>query len=166
MNSFQRNQIVFDADQLSSLAQAKSAIDSEMQKFTTVLNASEKILFKTSSVFPFDLFPDEITIDECKINIVFHEFFLSEDIHSITIDMIKDVKVEHGPFFASLKIVPDGYPGQPLEVRYLKKEDAIKARRIVQGLIVARKQGLDPAKLDFYDFINKIESLGATHLVE
>ena len=166
MNSFQRNQIVFDADQLSSLAQAQSAIDSEMQKFTTVLNASEKILFKTSSVFPFDLFPDEITIDECKINIVFHEFFLSEDIHSITIDMIKDVKVEHGPFFASLKIVPDGYPGQPLEVRYLKRGDAVKARRIVQGLIVAKKQGLDLTKLDVYDFINKIESLGATHLVE
>ena len=166
MNSFQRNQIVFDADQLSSFAQAKSAIVSEMQKFATVLNASEKILFKTSSVFPFDLFPDEITIDECKINIVFHEFFLSEDIHSITIDMIKDVKVEHGPFFASLKIVPDGYPGQPLEVRYLKRGDAVKARRIVQGLIVAKKQGLDLTKLDVYDFINKIESLGATHLVE
>jgi len=166
MDNFQRNQIVFDESQLLDLTKPKSTAVSEMQKFADVLNASGKVLFKASSVFPFDLFPDEITIDECKINIVFHEFFLSEDIHSITIDMIKDVKVEHGPFFASLKIVPDGYPGQPLEVRYLKKEDAIKARRIVQGLIVARKQGLDPAKLDFYDFINKIESLGATHLVE
>ena len=115
-------------------------------------------------MFPFDFFPDEITIDEYKVNVVSHEFFFSEDIHSITIEMIKDIEVAAGPFFATLKIVPDGYPGNPLVIRFLKKGEAIRAQRIIQGLMVARKQGIDPAKLDNPDFIESIEALGKTHL--
>ena len=141
-------------------------LSSEIEKFNALVKRSNKILLKTSAVFPFDFFPDEITIDESKVNIIFHEFFLSEDVHSITIDMIRDIEVETSPLFATLKIVPDGYPGHALEVHYLKKKDAIKARRIIQGLMVARKQDIDLAQLDESHFIEEIESLGKTHLAE
>ena len=140
-------------------------LSSDIDKFESLLERSTKILLKTSSVFPFDFFPDEITIDEFKVNIIFHEFWLSGDIHSIQIDMIKDIEVESEPIFAELKIVPDGYPGHPLAVRFLKKKDAMKARRIIQGLMVARKQGIDPSQLDEH-MIEKIERLGKTNLRE
>lgn len=142
--------------------QAKSRSD-EIDKFEAVLGGSKRVLLKTSSIFPFDLFPDEITIDETKVSIVYHEFFFSDEVHSITIDMIKDIDVETGPLFATLKIVPDGYPGRPMELRFLKKKDAIKARQIIQGLIIARKHGIDPTKIQSEDFLEKIELMGTTN---
>ncbi len=161
-----KDTIVFDDSHPIRGSPQIGAFVSNLKKFSLLLKGSEKVLLKISSVFPFDFFPDEVTIDECKVNIVFHDFFLSEDIHSITIDMIKDIEIEAGPIFATMKIVPDGYPGQPLTVRFLKKGDAIKIRRIIQGLMVAKRQGVDLINLDLPGFAEKIESLGKTHLAE
>lgn len=158
------NNVVFDRYRLSHLPLRRVDSSIDVQKLASLLKGSKRILLKIASMFPFDFFPDEITIDEYKVNVVSHEFFFSEDIHSITIEMIKDIEVAAGPFFATLKIVPDGYPGNPLVIRFLKKGEAIRAQRIIQGLMVARKQGIDPAKLDNPDFIESIEALGKTHL--
>lgn len=136
------------------------------ERFNLLLKGANRVLLKTSAVFPFDFFPDEITIDESKVNIIFRDFFLSEDVHSIMIEMIRDIEVEAGPFFAVLKLVPDGYPGHALELRYLKKGDALKARRIIEGLMLARRHGVDPAQLDNLDLIERIETLGKTNLSE
>lgn len=157
-----KNAVLFD----SSKNFKNNLLSSDVDKFESLLKSSKKVLFQTSGVFPFDFFPDEITIDENKVNIIFHEFFLSDDVHSIMIEMIRDIEVETGPLFAILKIVPDGYPGHALELRYLKKKDALKARRIIEGLMVARRHGIDPAKLDASDFVDKLELLGKTNLVE
>lgn len=154
------NSIIFDR----RLGFQNRLTPSEIDEFEAVLQGSKRVLLKTSSIFPFDFFPDEITIDECKVNIIFHEFFFSGDTHSITIDMIKDIDVETGPIFATLKIVPDGFPGEPLRLRFLKKKDAIRARQIIQGLMIARKHGIDPTKIQSEDFLEKIESMGATNL--
>ncbi|MEK7092211.1 MAG: hypothetical protein AAB907_01145 [Patescibacteria group bacterium] len=139
---------------------------SNNEKLDMLLKGSQRILLKASSVFPFDFFPDELTIDENKVNIIFHPFFFSKDVHSIMIEMIRDIEVETGPFLAVLKLVPDGYPGHALELRYLKRNDALKARRIIEGLMVARRHGIDPSKLDSPDFLKQIETLGKTSLTE
>lgn len=133
-------------------------------KFDTLVRGCKRVLLKISAFFPFDLFPDEIIVDECKVSIVFREFFFSEDIHSINIDMIRDVDVETGPFFAKLQIVPDGYPGHPLIVRYLKKKDANLARSVIQGLMVARRNDIDLSKINEPDLVSKLELLGKTHV--
>lgn len=160
-----KDTVLFQASHIPTASQVPT-LSPDFQKFNSLLRDSNKILFKMSSVFPFDFFPDEITIDEYKVNIIFHEFFLSEDVHSITIDMIKDIEVEAGPLFAILKIVPDGYPGKVVEVKNLKRSDAIRARKIILGLMVMKKQGIDPIKLYGHNFTDKIELLGTTHLVE
>lgn len=138
----------------------------DILKIKELLKSAGRVLLKATTVFPFDFFPDQITIDECKVNIVFHSFFLSEDIHSIPIDMIRDIEVEAGPFFATLKIVPDGYPGQPLRIRLLKKKDAIRARKIIEGLIVAKRHGIDMTTLDDINLEENAELIGSTHLSE
>lgn len=137
-------------------------------KVETLLEESQKVLFRASSVFPFDFFPDVITIDECKVNIVAREFFFSEDIHSIPIEMIKDIEIESGPLFATLKIVPDGYPGHTPEVHHLRKQDAIKARRIIQGLMVASKHDVDLGNINVSKskLLSLIESIGSSHVTE
>lgn len=139
----------------------------DIQKFKILMNKSTKVLLRISSIFPFDLFPDELTIDEFKVSIHARDFFFSEDIHSIPIVVIRDVDVYVGPFFATLKIVPDGYPGHALEVHYLKRKEAVRARKLIEGLIIARKQGIDPVRLSSPDIDNsEIEKIGSTHLIE
>lgn len=142
----------------------RSSASLDRIKFDSLVRGCRTMLLKISAVFPFDLFPDELIIDECKVSIVFREFFFSADIHSINIEMIRDVDVETGPFFAKLQIVPDGFPGHPLVVRYLKKGDAYKARSIIQGLMVAKRNDIDLAKIDETDLVNKLELLGKTHV--
>ena len=80
--------------------------------------------------------------------------------------MVKDIEVEAGPIFALLRIVPDGFPGHPIIIRFLKKKDALKIRRVIQGLMVAKRHGVDFARLDEAEFEHKLELLGTTHLVE
>lgn len=139
---------------------------SDSVRFDSLVRGCKRMLLRISAIFPFDLFPDQIIIDECKVSIIFGEFFFSSDSHSINIEMIRDVEVETGPFFAKLQIVPDGYPSKPLIVGYLRKKEAYKARSVIQGLMVAKRNNIDLGKIDDTDLVNKLELLGKTHHVE
>lgn len=157
---------MIDSIIFNNVAQSINYQSDMSQKLKLLTNKSSRVLLKASSVFPFDLFPDEISIDGFKVSIISHDFFMSEDIHSVPIDMIKDIELYLGPLFATLRIVPDGYPGHGLEVSYLKRADALKARRIIEGLIISRKQGIDPMELTNFEHDKQIEEIGSTHLAE
>lgn len=134
--------------------------EKNIEMLEKLAKGTRDVLVRTKSVFPFDFFPDEITVDENKVNITFKEFFFSEDIHTILIHLIKDIEVETSVFFGTLKIVPDGYPAQPICVRYLKKSDALRIRRIVQGLMLSKKEGIDMSKIHNDDLCEKVEQIG------
>lgn len=138
----------------------------DQQKLNSLIEGSHDILLKAKTVWPFDFFPDELTIDTNKVNIVFREFFYSEDIHCVMISLIKDIDLETSFFFGTLKIVPDGYPGKAIVVRYLKRSDAEKARRIILGLMVAGREKVDTTKIDSSVVGNKVEELGRVQDVE
>lgn len=157
-----KHNVIFE-NHISHFPLQKINPSAKTMTLTQLMNGSRRIIFKLASVFPFDIFPDEITIDEYKVNIVFHDLF-SEDIHSINIEMIKDINVEISLFFATLKIIPDGYPGHMLTISFLKKDEAVKARSIIQGLMVLRKHRVDDENLEKDCFLENMEMLGQTHL--
>lgn len=130
-------------------------------KFDRLLNESHIVLLKLKSVFPFDFFPDEITIDPMKVNIVSREFFLSPTTHTIHIRNILDVIVDCSVLFATLRIMYQGFGPNTINVRFLKKREAQKARRIIQGLAVATKEGVDFTKLITPELVNKVENIGS-----
>jgi len=134
--------------------------EKHQQKVEEMLDRGNNVLLKISAVWPFDFFPDEVVVDENKVNIICREFFFSEDIHSISIFNIKDISLETNIFFATLKIVPDGYPGQPLSIKFLVKSQAIRMRKIIQGLIETSKKGVDINKLPTDNPTSLIERLG------
>lgn len=163
---FERKKEATPAPKSLGLISRKLASYSDGARFDSLVRGCKLMLLRISAIFPFDLFPDEIIIDECKVSVVFREFFFSEDIHSINIDMIRDVDVESGPFFAKLQIVPDGYPSRPLIIRYLRKKDAYRAQSVIQGLMVAKRNDIDLNKVDETDLVGKLEVLGKTHVIE
>lgn len=130
------------------------------RKFEGLVKNSEKILFKAKSVFPFTLFPDEMTIDPVKVNVISKEFFSAERIHCIYIKNILDVFLDVGPLFATLRIVDQSFTENTVIVAFLKKSDAYKARRIIQGLIVAHQQEIDINGIMDDNLTEKLERLG------
>src|SRR5581483_1324038 len=75
-----------------------------IQQINEIIEKTHKPLFKLSAFFPFDLWPDSISIDIEKVSIVIRVFFRSDFIHTIPIKDIKDVTVETNIFFGTLKI--------------------------------------------------------------
>ena len=130
------------------------------EKLTRLAQMSNDILFRCRTVFPFDFFPDTVIVDKTKVNFIIKEFFLSEIVHSIMIKNIKDIQVETSAFFAKIVIIPDVYLGQAITVSYLSKSGAQEARRVIQGLMLCYKEGIDISDLDASEIKNKIETAG------
>jgi len=130
------------------------------RKMNDIVKKSEQILFTTQTVFPFDLFPDSITISGNKIEISNSNFFASHQTSSIPLRDIANVEIQTSPFFASLKIINIRYPMHPHILQYLKKRDAIKAKNIIDGLLVAMSQGADITQIETHKLIEQIEKVG------
>lgn len=114
-------------------------------KLSDLLKRSQNILLRISSVFPFDLFPDKLIIDETKVSIIHWDFIGTEHIHSIFIEDITDVTLDTTLFFATLRITESNNPRFPRKfaIKYLKKSEALCARRIIQGMLSAERKGID-----------------------
>jgi hypothetical protein len=134
-------------------------------RFHNLVKASNHTLFKISSVFPFDLFTDEISIEITQINVIKRFFFATAHLQTIPIKNVADIFVQTSLIFASLRIIDSSYIENSIQVDNLKKDDACMARIIIQGLVVANKEGIDLAKIPRSTLMEDIESLGKTQSV-
>jgi len=132
----------------------------EVDKLEEALEGSHNILFRCKSVFPFDLFPDELIIDENKIDVRHGLFFASTLSTSIPYTKIVKASSTTGLFFATLQIEMEVFIQQPEPINFLWREDAIKARRIINGLVAANKQGIDFRELDMKKATDEFEEIG------
>ncbi len=130
------------------------------QDFGNLVEKSDQVLIKIKAVFPFDFFPNEISVDVNKVNIV-NNYFLSERVHSVLIKDISDIYLDSGILFASLNIIDWGFNNnKSITINYLKKDEASRVLKIIQGLMVSARQNIDLSKIDVPDFKNKVEILG------
>ncbi len=136
------------------------SVDKNLQKLDSLANESQHTLLKIKAVFPFNFFPDEIIIDETKVSIIRKLFFFSNQIRSVAHEDILNVIVEYHIFFATLGIVDRSFIQQPISINYLKKNDAILARCIIQGIIIAKKEGVDFNMVTVKDLVQKAKRIG------
>ncbi len=139
-------------------------------KMDELIEKSNRVLFRTSTVFPFDFFPSEIIIDENKVSIIKKTFFWSEEVHSIMIKDITDVLIQTIPFFATLIICDDSSGENQINISFLKKDEAIKIRKIIQGLMVSLKGlsspmlgSIEVTSIPQWELIKKLETLGEVY---
>lgn len=140
-------------------AQALSA--KEEQKLDNLLERSNRIIFSTHTVFPFDFFPDEVTIDETKIQIIKKTFFYTQQTFPILIENIHNVTVSSSLFFASVKFEVAGSEENPGDLTFLWNSDAYKIKRIVTGITAAVKEGVDLSAIPTPELKQKLETIGA-----
>jgi hypothetical protein len=121
---------------------------------------SNDILYKATSVFPFTLFPDTITVDREKVSIANRVFFRVAQIHSIRIDDILSVEGNVGPFFGSLKVTSKYFVKSPRLINFLTREDARNIQRILQGYTVARQKEIDCSTIETNELVRMLMELG------
>lgn len=141
----------------------------EVEKFVA---QSRQALFRVASAFPFyyfDTHGGEIIVDENKINVMYFNFPGSRQVESILYRDVADVIVETSPFFATLEIIERHNKDRPFKIAFLKKNDAAKARRILQGLVILKgmpTRDIDLSVFGKEELLQKLEELGGTREIE
>jgi hypothetical protein len=123
---------------------------------------AQKIIYETETVFPFVLFPDKVVIRTHHIDIVHNMFFATGTSQRLQYSDIREVLVSYVPFFGSLEIVPMGPPDIFIKVNFLKKAEALRAKRVIVGLIECHRQKVDLSGYPHAELMAHLEEIGKT----
>lgn len=121
---------------------------------------SPVILFHAVSKQWFDIFPDEVTIDLHKVVFTYRIFFDSKKVVSIPISSILTATCTYSLFSGTLNVEVVGELKQPAPIEYLHRNDAMKAERIINGLIICNRQRIDLSLYKTEDVIRKLVEIG------
>ena len=121
---------------------------------------SARTIYRLKTIFPFVLFRDEVIADEEKITVVIGLFFQSGFMRSIMLKDIANVSIDTSILFSSLTIIDRNFVQDPIHVRYLKKEEAFKMRRVVMGLIIADTNKVDLSNYNIQQMREYTEEIG------
>ncbi len=122
-----------------------------------ITTPTARVVFRGNAVFPFDLFPDQVIIDEIKVTIIENRFFATQGVNHILIKDIKSVEINSVPFFAELAVVAQN---GTYKIDFLSKDKANKAKRIILGLLIMSERAVDTSKMEIPELIARTEELG------
>jgi len=132
----------------------------ERDKLNHLVSKSETTLYEIKTVFPFTLFPDTVTIEEDKVVITYRRFFSSQTIFPILFENLLSTNIMTTIFFGTLVFEIEGFETNPEPVRFLKKREAIQAHKIITGLTLSTKQGIDLSSFSKEEVLRKIKQIG------
>lgn len=136
-------------------------IDFAKRELTQAIRGSNELLEHATTVFPFTLFPDSISIDRAKITVTTRSMFKTAETMSIRIEDILNVTANTGPMFGSLHIVSRVLsPDKPYNIHYLWRSEAIRMKRILQGYIIAMQKNIDVTPLETKELTEMLVDLG------
>lgn len=130
------------------------------ERLLDATNKGHEILIKTNTVFPFNLFPDTITVDREKLTIANRFFFRVAKITSVPVRDILSVEADVGPFFGSVHLTSRYFFTNPQTISFLWRGDAIKIQRLLQGYIIAHERNIDCSAIDKEQLVTLLNDLG------
>ncbi len=125
----------------------KSEDKNEEEKIHEVIHKVHEVLFTCKTRFPFDIFPDTITLDIEKISIRAWYFFLMGEITSYELTEFKKVVVDDAFFFSTVSFFGDDENKPALFLKNLNHGDALKIQGITNGILEAKKEQVDLTKI-------------------
>lgn len=166
----QHGSVTLSPESISVKQEESQAADkqkrADTQAIAKMVKKSNRILFSISShAFPVDLFPNTINIEEERITIITRTFFLSSRVHSVDIKNVSNVFVNVAPFFAQLVLISKTYEENEIRIKYLRKDEAILARRIIEGLRIFENKKIDTSNYTVKELVNKLKELSTTEIV-
>lgn len=147
-------------EQKKETAKKKELINEKVDKLAI---EKELMLFRAYGVFPFEFFPGTLIIDPAKVTIIRRQFFATVQAETILTKDIFRAEVTLGVFLASLTITYIHIPiMQKMLTRIgkIKRDDAVKAKTLIDGLILAYSEGIDLSVLNYKEILNLVNKLG------
>ena len=99
-------------------------------------NDSPDIVFKVKSVFPLELFPDELIIKKDRVTLINRIMPGSNMIRDMHMHDVAQAEADCGPIFGHLHVYPKLRTEEPLLIERLRRKDALAAREIIESLLV------------------------------
>ena len=130
------------------------------KRLSDVAAKSHEILFKATTVFPFVLVPDTVTLDREKLTIATRYFFRVAKITSTPIRDILSAEVDVGPFFGSVHVSSKFFVSGPYSINFMHKKDAMRLQRLLQGYVIVQEQDIETAHIETDKLIAMLEKLG------
>lgn len=149
----------------STLSRLTHSADPDKQhtakELVQAVGTSNDVLIRVQTVFPLTLFPDTITVDRSKITVTQRDFFKAGEVISIRFEDVLNVAAQVGPFFGSVIISTRFFnPDKPYTVYKLRRADALRIKRIVQGYLIAKQQNIDCSALQTKELTSMLDELG------
>lgn len=132
------------------------------QNLNSLVNKTHNTLLTIRSIRIFDFFPDKLIIDENKVSFIYKDAFGVKSIHSVLIENITYVEAHTSLITGCLVVVDSSNYRHPIELKIenLRKEAAIRARKLIQGLVHAKTLQLDLTELTAFELEQRLEELG------
>jgi hypothetical protein len=93
--------------------------------------------------------------------------FATENITTIPLKDLSDAHVQTAAFLASLTVAYMPHANTPgmlqlveIQITSLKRADALRAKNIIKGALIAQSEEIDLAKLSPEEIVNVVEKLG------
>ena len=135
--------------------------EQSLKKLSKLVTKSHEVLATATAVFPFDLFPDRITLDRTKVTITKRSFFWSAEVISIRIEDILNITSGVGPFFGSITIASRVMSSvDHFKIDYFWRQDAIRMKHIIQGYVIAHHNNIKVSHLSKKEMIGMLTELG------
>ena len=140
------------------LVSARVKTDSE--KLIDIAVGAQDNLITARTIFPFNFFPDTISIDRQKLTIVHRSFFQVSSTISVQIDDVQIAKVDVGPLFGSVHLASKYFVDNIQSINFLKRADAIRIQRLLQGYMIAHHRKIDCGSIDNEQLVILLNELG------
>jgi hypothetical protein len=137
-------------------------MNQDTTQLSEMVNNAKDVLASATTVFPFTLFPDTLSIDREKLTIVHRTFFKVSEVMSIHTEDILNVTANAGPFFGSLALSTRFFhTDKPYRINYFWRDDALRLKSIIQGFIIAKQSDVDMNNINSKELTNMLISLGS-----
>ncbi len=143
-----------------SKPQGRQTAEEAVHKLEGMVEKAQNVLCRARAIWPFDPFPDVITIDRKKITIEHRSFWGVKQTVSVRHSDITNVQAHVGPFFGSLIITSEHFINNIQTIRYLPRGDVLKVQRLLQGMIIAHKEGVERNDIDDKRLLKLLNELG------
>lgn len=131
----------------------------QIQDLDALIKESNTTLCRISSVFPFQIFPDELIVDANKATII-RRNLLAKRSFPILIDDILTIKVTRGIFFASMIFEVRGFESNPSPITFLWPEKATEAKMCILGIMNVKKSNIDISKIPIEILKDRLTRIG------
>jgi hypothetical protein len=125
------------------------------------VGTSDDVLMRATTVFPFTLFPATVTLDRNQFRVTRRDIFNSAEVFSIRIEDLLSITADVNQFFGTIKLSTRFFdPQKPYTIKFLKRGDTLRLKRITQGYLTARQRKIDCNALSTRELATMLDELG------